>query len=187
MKKGIDMNKEEMDLVIGLRERNEKALYLLIDIYGGLIKSIIHKHVQQPDACDECMDDILFSIWNNIDRYNEKKNSFKNWVVAVSKYKSIDQQRKYYRVLKKYQLEDKDINEFTDAANQINDDISIEMERLLAHLNQNDKELFIKHYVNESSVDEIAEEMGVKQSWIYNRLSRARRKLRAVYKDVNHD
>lgn len=42
-----------MDLVIELRERNEKALCLLIDIYGGLIKSIIRKHVKQPEACDE--------------------------------------------------------------------------------------------------------------------------------------
>ncbi|MDQ0876542.1 DNA-directed RNA polymerase specialized sigma24 family protein [Paenibacillus sp. V4I3] len=74
----------EMDLVFELRKRNEKALCLLIDIYGGLIKSIIRKHVQQPDACDECMDDILFSIWNNIDKYYEEKNSFKNWVVAIS-------------------------------------------------------------------------------------------------------
>jgi len=35
----------------------------------------------------------LLAIWDNIDSFDEDKNSFKNWVAAISKYKSIDYQR----------------------------------------------------------------------------------------------
>lgn len=34
----------EKNVVQELRKRNEKALYFVIDQYGGLIKSIVRKH-----------------------------------------------------------------------------------------------------------------------------------------------
>ncbi|GIP14721.1 DNA-directed RNA polymerase sigma-70 factor [Paenibacillus montaniterrae] len=178
---------EELDLATELRKRNEKALYQLIDLYGGLIKSIIRKHAQPPDAYDECMDDILLSIWNNIDQFNGEKNSFKNWVAATAKYKAIDYQRKHYRALKRYAFEGSSTLELIETPSGNDQDISYEMEQLLAHLSQNDQQLLVKHYVKECTVHEIAHDMGVKPSRIYNRLSRARRKLRAILNEFKLD
>lgn len=169
----------DKDLVTELRNRNEKALYLLIDTYGSLIKRIIRKHMQHSDSWDECMDDILLSIWNNINSYCEDKNSFINWIAAISKYKSIDYQRKYQRVLNKYA--NKEIDSLPDTISSVNNELSIETERLLSHLNPTDRQLFLMHYVKDWSVDEISEKIGVKQSWIYNRLSRGRQKLRGIF------
>lgn len=61
-----------------LRKRNEKALYFIIDQYGGLIKSIIQKHLASfQDVQEECMDDVLLAIWNHIEKYDEEKNTLK--------------------------------------------------------------------------------------------------------------
>ncbi|MBE1446755.1 sigma-70 family RNA polymerase sigma factor [Paenibacillus sp. OAS669] len=179
------MKIRETDLAAELRKRNEKALYRLIDLYGGLIRSIIRTHIPNPDALDECMDDVLLSIWNHIDTYDEEKNSFKNWVVAVTKYKSIDYRRSYARFHKKYPMEETDLDRLVDSAEPSKDEISCEMEQLLGHLKAHDRELLVKHYVKEYSIDEIAVDMGVQRSWIYNRLSRARQKLREIMKKRN--
>ncbi|UOB97484.1 RNA polymerase factor sigma-70 [Bacillus wiedmannii] len=83
-----------------LRKRNEKALYFIIDQYGGLIKSIIQKHLASfQDVQEECMDDVLLAIWNHIEKYDEEKNTLKNWIAAITKYKSIDYARKYAKTV----------------------------------------------------------------------------------------
>lgn len=54
----------EENVVIQIRKRNEKALYFIIDQYGGLIKSIVQKHLASfQDVQEECMDYVLLAIW----------------------------------------------------------------------------------------------------------------------------
>ena len=46
---------------------NEEALVYVIDIYGGLLKSVISKHLfNMPDKVEECLNDVLLNIWENI-------------------------------------------------------------------------------------------------------------------------
>lgn len=162
-----------------LRNRNEKALYFIIDQYGGLIKSIIQKHLASfEDVQEECMDDVLLAIWNHIEKYDGEKNTLKNWIVAITKYKSIDYARKYAKT-----VNEKGLDQIGEIAmhTTLENEISNGMEHILNHLKKNDKEIFMKHYVEEDSVEDIAEKMGMKTSFIYNRLSRGRKKLRALF------
>ncbi len=162
-----------------LRNRNEKALYFIIDQYGGLIKSIIQKHLASfEDEQEECMDDVLLAIWNHIEKYDEEKNTLKNWIAAITKYKSIDYARKYAKT-----VNEKGLDQIGEIAmhTTLENEISNDMEHILNHLKKNDKEIFMKHYVEEDSVEDIVEKMGMKTSFIYNRLSRGRKKLRALF------
>ena len=62
-----------------LRLHNEKALMYVIDEYGGLLMSVIRKHLfGLPERQEECFDDVLLKIWQNIPEFDEKKNTFKN-------------------------------------------------------------------------------------------------------------
>ncbi|MGF7186815.1 DNA-directed RNA polymerase specialized sigma24 family protein [Desulfitispora alkaliphila] len=73
-------------------------MYYVIDNYGGLIKSIVGKHLYNLQHLhEECLDDVLLAVWDNIDSFYPEKNSFKNWVAAIAKYKSIDYKRKYLK------------------------------------------------------------------------------------------
>lgn len=172
----------EGNVVNQLRKRNERALYYVIDEYSGLIKSIIRKHLYGiEDVHEECMDDILLAIWNHVDKFCEEKNSFKNWLAAIAKYKAIDYRRKYCRLPEQHDVEMVYIESPMNVENAVMDRaIRNELEKMLDNLKREDKELFIKHYIEEQSVDTIARERGVKSSVIYNRLSRGRKKLRSI-------
>lgn len=75
--------------------QNEEALLYVIDVYGGLIKSVISKHLfAMPDKIDECLDDVLLNIWENISSFDESRSTFKNWAAAVAKYRAVDYLRK---------------------------------------------------------------------------------------------
>lgn len=54
-------------------------------------------------------------------------------------------------------------------------------EKIMWLLKKEERALFMKHYVEQRSVDELADEMGVRKSVIYNRLSRGRKKLQTLF------
>ena len=132
----------------------------------------------------ECIDDVFLSIWNNIDSFDSSKNTLKNWIAAISQYRAIDYKRKYLRLLN----EEVDISQVENQLylnNIINEDeLRSDIEELLCCLKQEDKDVFIKRYIEGKSMKEVALETGIKEEVIYNRISRGRKKLRRKYRNA---
>lgn len=161
--------------------RNEDALMYVIDEYGGFIKAVIRKNM----SClklkqDECFNDVLLSIWEHIDSFHPDQSSFKNWICAIAKYKSIDYMRKHkyetekivYEEMKDYELQ------IDDRAEILDHEISARMEELLSVLKPKDREILIRIYANEEPVEQVSRDLHIGKSVIYNRVSRAKKKLR---------
>ncbi|MFO1446049.1 hypothetical protein KDN24_23175 [Bacillus sp. Bva_UNVM-123] len=97
----------EDNVVEQLIAKNEKALFYIVDQYGGIIKAITKKYLGNLEIIQyECFDDVLLLVWQNITSYNKDKNSLKNWIAAITKYKAIDYQRQYKKFLLQRELED---------------------------------------------------------------------------------
>ena len=163
-----------------LRLHNEKALAYVIDEYGGLLMSVIRKHLfYLPERQEECFDDVLLKIWQNIDSFDETKNTFKNWAAAVAKYQAIDYLRSYQREVQTVNIEETVIvHEDKTLAQIVDKEISQEVEQMLSCLKPKDRELFYKLYVEEKTMAQVSLETGMKQEVIYKRLSRGKKKLR---------
>lgn len=169
-----------------LQKHNEKALLYVIDEYGGLLKAVISKSLFQMQGYrEECMNDVLLAIWDHIDSFQpekNKKNSFKNWIAAIARYKAIDYLRKYQQEQMEVPLETAGCDRIMESkppAMTDADEISEEMEELLSCLSAQDRELFLRLYVEEESVEEISQSVQLSKPVIYNRLSRAKKKLRS--------
>lgn len=158
--------------------KKEKGLELLIDQYGGLITAIARKHLGTLKSYEEeCVNDVLLAVWHHIDRFDSEKNTFKNWVAAVAKYKAIDYQRKYIKTQHE-SLSEAGMGETSEVHNiQTND-----VEELLGHLSKGDRELFKAYYLQEIELKQIAQKQQTTISNLYNRLSRGRKKLKAIFK-----
>lgn len=179
------MKIDEENLVRCLKKKNEKALDYVIDQYGGLIKSIVVKHLYSLQSQqEECINDVLLSIWNGIGSFDENRNTFKNWVAAISKYKCIDYKRKYMKLLLEQGLEENEVIETLGIEEEVlKDELSHEVESLLRCLKVEDRKLFLGHYIEDRTVEDLAQEMGVKSSAVYNRLSRGRKKLKSIWEN----
>lgn len=162
---------------------NEAALIYVIDTYGGLLKSVISKHLfAMHDRVEECLNDVLLNIWQNISSFDEGRNTFKNWAAAIARYRAIDYLRKYQRELQQVEIEDTLVSEEDVMFKRlIDEEVSEEMERLLSCLNKKDRILFWKLYVEEKPMEEVSRETGMKKAVIYNRLSRGRQRIRKQY------
>lgn len=171
------------NVIYQLHIRNEDALLYVIDEYGGLIKAVIRKNM----SClkwkqEECFNDVLLAIWEHINSFQPDKNSFKNWIAAIAKYKSIDYMRKYrhemdkivYDEIESYELPSEDRIEVLD------NEISARMEELLSVLKPETREILIRIYANEEPVEQVSRDLDIDKSVIYNRISRAKKKLRML-------
>ncbi|CJF69102.1 RNA polymerase sigma factor sigM [Streptococcus pneumoniae] len=165
-------------IVASIMRKKEKGLELLIDQYGGLITSIVRKHLGTLKSYEEeCISDVLLAVWHHIHRFDSEKNTFKNWVAAVAKYKAIDYQRKYIKTQHEA-LGEAEFGETSGVHNAQGDDV----EELLGHLNEGDRELFKAYYLQEVELKQIAKKQKTTISNLYNRLSRGRKKLKAIFK-----
>lgn len=161
----------DKEIALLVVQRDEKAFGLLIDRYGGLIKSIAAYHLKNTMYAEECVNDVLMALWQNMDRYDSEKNSLKNWIGAVCKYKCADYLRRHYRESRLCQLTE-------DIPMEEPEDLGELIDELLENLSPADRELFRSHYLEGTSVVEIARKKGDSPDRLYNRLSLGRRKLR---------
>jgi len=173
------MKIHENNFISELRDKNEEALYFVIDNYGWIIKSTVKKSLYNLIGHqEECINDILLAIWDNID-------SFKNWVSAISKYKSIDYQRKYLKNLKVENIENTELVSPENLLEKVLEkDVQNNLEKLLAPLRPEDKKIFLMVYLEEKDFDEISEKLSISKSVLYNRLSRGKKKLKNTIQDI---
>lgn len=173
---------DESNFIGLLQKKDERALDYVIEKYGGLIKAIVRKHLFEfPDKCGECMDDILLTVWYQIDHFDREKNTFPGWLAAVCKYKAIDYKRKYHRQAMELPLseEEPDLQDSPEDR-LLSEESGEEMRELLKPLSQEDRALFWDCYVKEKSVHSIARERRVNVSVLYNRISRGKKKIKQI-------
>ena len=117
-----------------------------------------------------------------IDKFDENKSEFKNWIAGIAKFKAIDYKRKYLRELDNENVDDLNITVDDSIHELLKNELSLEMQEMMNSLKEKDRELFYKLYVEEIEVDKVSQETGIKRDVIYNRVSRAKKKLRDILK-----
>lgn len=173
--------------------RDEYVEYVLTE-YGGLLKAVLIGNLyDKADRWEECFNDVLLAIWNNWNRFSDiKEESRAGWLCAIAKYKAIDLLRRESRCNEKVvSIHDAwVVSEVERQYCQMRgfepiDDSSEELDKLLACLKPEDKDLFYRRYVRDESIDEIVTETGLSKDTVYQRLSRGKRKLKEVWGKKN--
>ncbi|MEW9080302.1 sigma-70 family RNA polymerase sigma factor [Terrisporobacter glycolicus] len=156
-----------------IKKKKEKGMELLIDNYRGIITAIVRRHLGVlTNYEEECVDDVLMSIWDNIKSFDSSKNTFKNWICAISKYKAIDYKKKY---LSKIEYVDMSEEIYYIDEELLKSEMEEEINDILSYLNESDRRLFKEHYLKGEPLEEIAIKNNTKVSNLYNRLSRGKK------------
>ncbi len=180
------MYANDAQLARAVKNGSERAFEELIRLYGGLIRAIVRYHLKcMPQYAGECENDVLLSVWQNIDRFDPSKNSLKNWLGAVAKYRAVNYKRKYIRELSDAELTDEISGGQSADAELLANEVREEILSLLDDLSTADRDIFIRRFILEQPVEKIAAANGKKPSWVYNRLSRGRKVLRVKWSDYH--
>lgn len=184
---------KDRKMIVLIKNRNEEGLRQLIDQYAGLLKSIINKTLAVlPELQEECLNDVLLAIWNNIEQYDEMKSSFKNWICVIAKYRAINYLKKYSKTIHNiYWEEEKHEKEYAHEDKHFEKELwEIELEELLEPLNERDKKLFKDYFDSSQSTEFIAKRNNLTQGALYSRISRGKQKIREFFAQkgrLDHD
>ena len=149
-----------------LYRKNEKALEYVVDVYGGLIKTIVKRHLRGlTDYQEECINDVFLAVWQHSRSYDPEKGST---------YK-----RKYLKRQQAAGLEEiQEPGEESRELSQLVEELSDETEAFLSCLKEEDRFLFRQLFIEEMEPDEVARKNGIKRENLYNRISRGKKKIR---------
>lgn len=172
------MHITEENIVEQLKMKNEDALAYLMEAYGGLLNGVIRRYLQGNQAdIEECLSDVLVAIWFHIESFNPSKNEFRQWAAAVAKYRAIDYLRKSRKSgehLSRFQLDE------TKRRGENSPEPLYDMDTLLNGLSPVERQIFEKYYVEGVPSKEIAVDFQAQESWVHNKLSRGRKKLKTL-------
>lgn len=162
---------KEKKLITSLKNKDEKALAYLIENYSGILKSVIKRVLQSfPDLWDECLNETLMAVWQNIDSYDCNRSSFKNWCASVARYKAIDTLRREIRHNNREEIRDE--NSYTG-----NEFDRVLLKEIFQYLSPEDRKLFEAIFIEGYTYDEMAQKLGVSKDALYSRVKRSRRKI----------
>lgn len=170
------MNITEQNFIEALKRKEEDALAFVIRQYGGRMKAVIHRILYAyPEDAEECLYDCFLKIWEHIESYDESKSTFANWSAGIAKYAALDRLRKLTKIEPMV-----DIDELPLAADTPMTDNALFNEffmELIACLNEDDKRLFIRLFWQGETIDEAAAALDREKSYLYNRISRGKKKI----------
>lgn len=175
----------DKEIINGILNENEDSLEELKNNYGKLIYGVINKILNtsvQVSEIDECFNDVLLCIWNNIDCYDEAKGKLCNFLISISKYRALDYKRKIQKNNKLIQLDENIIGNLIEVDNiqtQINEESFYE---LIKVLKDKDKVIFVRRYLLDETIEKISLDLGLTKEALYKRLSRGKEKIKKIIK-----
>ncbi|KHD38057.1 RNA polymerase sigma70 factor [Clostridium acetobutylicum] len=178
------MNKVDEEIVEGILKRDLNSFNKLIECYGimihNVVTSILNKS-HESQSIEECVDDILMCIWRNMDCFSKERGSLKCWIIVISKNKALDYKKKLKKIMNSIDIDNVKLNSLVDIEQDyLKEENKKSIIELLNNLSIKDKEIFIKRYMNDWSIEKISKDMGLTSIAVYNRLSRGRKKLKKV-------
>lgn len=170
----------EKNYITQLRRGNEKALEYVADTFGGLILAVVRKQLYQlPEQQQECVNDVLLAIWQHIDSFDETRSTFQNWIGGICRYKAIDCRRAWLKRIQEQPLETAaELPDSRRDADLMEQEIFEELEEMLSCLKEEDQKLFQQLFLEDLSVQQVAETLGISKDVVYNRVSRGRKQIR---------
>lgn len=175
---GGTMIEEEKALLEGIRNKKQEVLANVIEKYGKLVLYILKKNLtsyEEIAAIDECYDDVFITVWFNIECFDESRGSLKSWIIGITKFKVLEYRRKLLRHnahLENQQeilVSQTDNYEFEEQENIL---------KIIEVLEEKDRSIFLLRYIQGCSIEDISGNLGVSKDYIYNRISRGKKKIR---------
>lgn len=181
------MFSRKKECVVELRRRNPKAINYVVDEYGNLLYKVIYSVLNSfndEGYIEECMNDVLLSIWNNIDKFKGEEDKFKSWICAIARFKAIDFMRKKHNEASFEELENVTLFSKEDVEDRVLiKENRTELIETINSLGEPDKTIFLKKYFLGYSSEEIATELNITKGNVNTRLCRGRKALKDKLKN----
>jgi len=170
-------------LIKGLKARNPASLDYLYDHYSAAMYGIITRVVKNKDVAEEVLQDVFLKIWDKIDAYDSSKGKLFTWMLNIARNQAIDKTRS--KEISKGRKTD-DIDNLVgkiDKADYSEQNVeAIGLSEVLAKLNNDQRFVIEKLYLEGYTQSEVAEEFNIPLGTVKTRTRMAMIELRTILK-----
>lgn len=172
------------NFIQALRYKDLKALDYLVDNYSDLGLKVSYSILNNRQLSEECTNDVLLKVWDNIASFKGSNENFGKWFVVITKRQAIDILRREKKHSCSLQLNEALAYTIEDSAfEEVNKKLEGEVLKSgLETLDENGKEIIVRRYFNDESIEEISADIGISKNAVSNRLLRVKKKLRQVFR-----
>ncbi|NLO86810.1 MAG: sigma-70 family RNA polymerase sigma factor [Clostridiales bacterium] len=159
------------------------AMNQVIDKYAKLMWSIASRILASNAATqdmEECVADTFIYLWENPQKFDEKRGKLKTYLCIVAKSKATD---RYRRLSKLYTVPISDdvlMNAFDITSDVFSAETKHSLLAAIESLEEPSKEIIIRRYYHEQKPKEIAFVLDMPVKQVENQLYHSKRKLRAT-------
>jgi len=172
------------ELIVLIRERNQKAFAYLYDNYSKALFGVIHSIVNNQEESEDVLQNTFLKIWNNFDSYDASKGRLYTWMLNISRNMAIDCTRSKHEKVKNK------IQEPTDAVyhkNKLfvedNSHEAIGLKNIVEGLKEDQKEIIELAYYQGYTQDEISKKLNLPLGTVKTKVRQALLSLRELTKD----
>lgn len=176
----------DKDLLKLLHKKPEKGLGKLLDLYMGLVYSIVWDKLAtlfSREDIEECVSDIFYEFYLNLDSLDLRKGTIKAFLATMAKRRAIDYFRKArLGVGKTVSLEGLEniIPTGTVEESVLQGELGNALVAGIKYLGEPDSEIFIRKYYLGQSTKTIAQALDIKENTIDKKVSRGLGKLKQI-------
>lgn len=178
---------ETKDLLVELRSGKQEALEQAIHVYSPYVSAVIAYQLgpfgTRADV-EELTSDVFFTLWKW--RSGLKTDHLRGWLGKTARNKARDWLRK--KKIVTTELEDWLVLPQGQAQRLLEaEERNALLRQALQNLDEQTRELFLRHYFYGQSTADMAEELDMNRSTIKNRLARGRMKLKDTLIEGGYD
>lgn len=170
----------EEELVYQLQMQDQSAFSYLYDNYAPALNGVIHRLVDDAQLSEDILQEAFIRIWNNFKQYDAAKGRLFTWMVNITRNLTIDTLRsKGYKKQQKISQNELSVTNYhnKDAANRFD---GIGLNKQLASLKPEYKNLIDLAYFGGYTQEEISKEMGIPLGTVKTRMRTAIMELRKM-------
>jgi RNA polymerase sigma factor (sigma-70 family) len=173
-----------LDVVEGLKEKEESALVDLMNIYGDYLLRTAILLVKDKQIAEEVVQDTFITAFDKIHQLADP-GKLKSWLTSILVNNCRSQQRKRswkdvflpFNLLERYQKDEGTLGPEDQLLHLMENQ---QLEVAIHELDYKYREAIILYYFNEMKINEIAHFLGVNENTIKSRLTRGRSQLKEI-------
>ncbi|MDA8585406.1 sigma-70 family RNA polymerase sigma factor [Rhodobacteraceae bacterium] len=178
MEEKVAANDNWVAMIGKVRDSKDRAAFAaLFQHFAPRVKSFLMKSGASESLADECMQDVMVTLWTKAHLFDASRASASTWVFTIARNKKIDALRKMRRP------EPEDLVWGPEAEPDAADVVTLRQEsakltKAILELPQKQRELIERVYFGELSHSEIAKVTGLPLGTIKSRIRLALERLR---------
>lgn len=170
------------DLVISIKNRDQKAFAYLYDNYSKALFGVIHSIIEDIEESEDVLQKTFMKIWDNFNTYDVSKGRLYTWMLNIARNISIDYKRSKSNK-NKIQNIDKNVYTLNNITTEENSLDTIGLKKIVEKLKPEQLILIELAYYKGYTQDEISKELDIPIGTVKTRIRKALLILREQLKE----